>query len=609
MRLLFVFCMLMTLTCKLVLCQEAAVDGPSASSEEKPGPEDVMKELLLLATNVEKDDSAGRADAANTFSAASSIRTALSNQEWQNASQMVESNLRNIQSDKFRDKWRSLSDSIRKAVASEIESALPAAKKILLSLPTVLAENQTSTELEKVVAGIKKSQIRIQKLQALLGQQEEVREQIELLNNAYQYAKRYQQMLLAIESNDFREAGRLIQDLTQTSQFDVRLRQAITPFTNSVIAKRHKDIDERLTTLYREVKVASSSEEIANLAKELQLLDLRRREIFSSSSSFGSDISIGNQVLYLGVWKEVLDLESMKRYRTAIVKLGALNSTYTNNPTISSMNPIISREMLQAKLDALSEALEGRADIIFDPTIVRLAELLGSVTDIPSLRAAMIKINSQSLNTRAQEFLEDRNTTEEIALAQSESTAMLSMDDCIGQRNWDRFWTLVSSRSIHQERPTHRWNRQFEAIRTSLIRRALMDSKEYKDLKLPGNDPIDIELLSGIDEAITAKDYRKGFLALQLYRRVVYPINPPDWLTNELVAFQFLAQAESFDLSGDTLEAGRRYRSVATYPSARIPIDFVQERLKVILSKHPELIYEKMQTAGSLQPPPSKVQP
>lgn len=600
MRRIIYWCFCLLLSCSLAFGQDLAAEKTQTASPAKPPtPEELLKELLLFAGGTEQSGADEQSDARSSFTALSQVRSAMSDHHWRNASQVAESSARNMQSGKYRRLWDAFAESLRQASIADIESTLPQCKELINSLHKQLAEAKTSAQTANISANIRKSQSRLQAVQMQGTFTEEFREANEQLNNASTFVKRYAQFLVACESSEDRGRGQIAQELLRHNQYDSRWRSAIRPHIESSFEQSNKVIEERLKAIAKRVEEAKSVEDIAKATTELQTLASYKSDILDFPR--GED-AMPIHLSQLAQWREVLSLESDGRYKGASRRLESFNAM---NRNVALTNPLITRAMLQAKSMALSEAIDKRGDGIFDPAIRRLVEQFDNAKDIADLRVVTKRMQTQDPRDRSSDLAEDSGVLDELMAALNEGTNLVNMDENIEQRNWDRFWSAVQARNTFPGKPAHRWSSRFETIRLGMLRRVLSDSKEFKELNLSEKSPIDVDLLSNVDSAIAAKDYRKAYLLLQLYQRVIYPTTSPQWLLNELVAFQFLVQAESFDLSGDTLEAGRRYRTVMLYPSSRIPIEPVQERLKDILSKHPELAHENI-NAG---PIPTRILP
>lgn len=604
----------------LLLCVDAGLAQTTKPDSEKPAPTvlSIQRDLDALfakagaskATNPNEEPEQAN-DVRRTVEAILTLRDQLAiEQQWNTARQTAASTAAIMQGPRLRLAWQQIANDITVLIRSNESTLVQSVRKAIADLPRNLAAAKTAEEVRTL-------QNSLRSLQSKTDQQQmwspEVRESLneprQQLSQNLGLLETYAQMLTAEAEGDMTRAMDLGTSIS-TNRIPRPLiadvvRDRVEAIRTARDAETHKIIDEAKAGFTK----AKDSTAVLEIANKLQgLLDKLPR---TSSSESQDRLRWNAEISRLRRWAAALDFESRQMYRTALQRL-RVDTGGADPIRAGSLRGytcmIVTDDLLRARINELSRKLAERGTAPVDADLQKMVRDLSSAKtfyDIMQLPKRM----TQTVQSMGEGAFEDQPVVDEVNAAMRQINLLVSMDAHLHNREWASFWQnnqIFASSAI-----PHRWASTLATHRINLIRRALIDSGEAGDWKIPdGDKSLDRALLEQVDAELGRENYRRATQLLQLYVRIFYVNDataqgPGQLLVQELAGIDMYVQALSFEEAGDWLQAISRYRAVIQRSGKRVPVAKATQRLSAILTAHPDLVYAPASPAPPAVPVPA----
>ncbi len=604
--------------------QPSAATGKSAvKTEAAPTLEGVNESLAALAAKAEAARANPREDhrdAVSTLNLIPTIRQHLAVRRSTMAWSASDTTAAQMETPAFRSAWSKIAADLLNLTRAKNVASIDRIQAAVASLPKDLAE--ADADLEKVVALQKRFHALEKEFDVDGWVQELGREKDLLQSRVREFASSldgFVDLLACRASGDHDRALML-----GTTALNLQQRAGRAPLTGAIkkqvdelVAEREKSARRLLAEAHAKVTKADGPEAVKLIAEELQ-----RSADQLSKGSAGDPGGLGalhaEEAQRVRHWATVLDLEAQRRNRSAQAilreEMGRAGLRGQHGvPRTSSV--VVTDDMLRQKMVAVTRAIADRGDEVVDPAIKELVDTIPSAKTLDDLRLLARRI-AATLEGLSQPPVDDAAVVEDLKRLEAQIKTLLEMDAAVRDREWGLFWQVSRNGSPRHPNAyafsSHRWSAAISQQRMKLIRRALTENDETRDLGgMDENVPVDRCLLGLADAAIAADDYRKAAVALRLYATVAYGdsnhTNGPT-LDQEMNSIALYAQAVNFEAAGDYAQAANRYRQVLQFTGQRVPIAKATKRLADILAKKPELAQpaEKPPAAPPGKQPPSQ---
>jgi hypothetical protein len=303
----------------------------------------------------------------------------------------------------------------------------------------------------------------------------------------------------------------------------------------------------------------------------------------------------------------MLDQESQKRYRTAMGTL--LELRQRNGMDVrGNAGTLITEEMVTGKMAGLQKEIVERGDDFFDPAMKPVAEGLTKAETLEEMEKGASGVESLATGMQMGMDADLQPLLQELREAAGEIRTLGQMQESIKTREWGRFWQM--NQQMHSigvvmgngEQHPNRWAEKIERQRMKLVRGAVAESAEFKELKVTAQEdvPLDKTLLEAADAAIKAEDYRRAVLVMEAYVTYSYGSGQvygagmmgmvPEGIRADIQGLQLFAEGKSFEAAGDMVSAVAAYRGVVRLTGQRVPLEQATARLTEIGKDNAELL-------------------
>jgi hypothetical protein len=565
------------------------------------------------------EDAENPAEVRRTVEQILMVREMLNNEQYVNARSQASIAAGSVQSPRLRTEWMKIAANIAALIKSSEMGLLQDMRKTIDELPKNLTAAKSPKDVQVIA-----SKLRSFSPRSDAGQWSspdiregvyEAKAQIQSLGNALD---QYEQLLAAEAEGDTGHAMSIGLSMVSMRGGKVSIAEVVKAKVESLRIARDNEIQKAIDEARARIEKSGDAASVLTAAEALQRS--ANRLASSSSGQTVERMRFSVEISRMKNWAAALDHEAQKRYRMALRRL-RFDELGTDSVRFGTQRgfvvAIITDEQLRLKIADLDRKLADRGNAIYDPSLKLVADAIGLAKSVDDLREIPAKVQ-QATEAKGDAIVEDQPLIEEFARSKVHIACLITMSDACANRDWGAFWQ--ANLGLRQMGTAHRWTAQFGAIRSKLIRRALIDSASIGALKpTDENKPIDQVVLDQADAALAAEDYRRAVVLLDLYMKVFFGPDrnapgPGQMLATELQAIEMYAQAVDFESAGDLLEAVSRYRAVIQRSGQRVPLAKATKRLGAILAKKPELAYQQAaipspSAPANMMPPAPQQQP
>ena len=441
------------------------------------------------------------------------------------------------------------------------------------------------------------------------------------VDQAVQSVQRYSDMLSLEEEGDVNgalAAGAQLVNINYNGR-SVPARDAIQKRIDALEKKRDEATRKQLAGMAETVRNAKTSADLSGVIDQLQSLNnkAQRQNGYSALQRYSTEQQV------LQTWGRVLDLESQKKFRTALSGLTGWRQRMGLDSR-GENSTLVTDGMVADKMAALQKELLERGEYV-DPTLKPLGDALSnakSLEEMEKVASAIEMMGSNTVMTEGGVDADAQPVLQELQFAASEIRLLKDMERAIKAREWGRFWqidqNMYGGRTVivGSTPRVHRWEGKIDEERSKLVRQAVVENAELKELKveLKGDEPVDQAMLEAADAAMKGEEYRRAALVLRAYAAFEYgtvavyaerlggdalPGTVPAGLRADIQGLGLFAQGKSFEAAEDWVSAVAAYRGVVRLTGERVPVDAATKRLLALGKEHPDALRQADVGAGN----------
>ncbi len=568
----------------------------------------LSKETLTGLEGEQRSQS--RREMSQLFTMLNTVSDALDESRYDDAVRSFENAPELVTTDTYRKEVASLTDALKKLAAADQASVGAQAPQLIKRVAEAIKTAKTPEDLAGLQSELQGATRRMNEGRMPVATRALVEQWRQPLAQATTTLSRYSELLGLEAAGDIDGASQIGSRLLADSSNgrNVPGREAIQQHMDALEKKRSESIQTEMQAMAKTVHDAKTSADLKTVQERLQSLSAKSSRLNGGTQTqrlFGD-----TQIVQ--TWGFMLDQESQKRYRTALNSLMELRQRETIDLRGNS-GMLVTDEMITLKLTNLQKQIQDRGNDFLDPTLKPEADALTAAQTLEDLQkaGALVEANTTSPRMAADPDIQPQMV--ELQEAAGKIRALGEMRQAINTREWGRFWQLNqmshnmdAAFGVMGNGDTHgnRWSAKIETQRMKLVREAVAESAEFKELKVIVQDdvPLDKTLLEAADVAIKAEDFRRAVLVMQAYVTFTYGSTPdfqgmamvPAGIRADIQGLQLYAEGKSFETAGDLVAAVAAYRGVVRMTGPRVPLTQAMERLSALGKSNPDLLKQPM---------------